>query len=509
VVLVDTPGIGGLNARHAEIALEGAAKASALLFVTDASAPLSEVELGFLARAAETVDTVLFALTKFGRFRGWADVLEENKANLAAVAPRFADALWVPTDARLALDAIDDLGGHPSANGCARQDADALADWAESGVGTLLGVLTEQIAPKAQLMASANVVRLCRSSLDRMARAVVEQQAALENDPHLVATVEAEEARLQGLRNENRTWGPTLERQLSTLRIDTSNELNQRMATCRSQWVARLRGLRRAPSEPEVQDLLDELQADVEDVATDVLALTKARFRNVAEGLFGDLVDETNVPVALDALASRVPLTIPQNMPPGKAFGAQDSMDLYYGFAMGQGAAGLLVGPAIGLAGALLGVSIPAAPVTAVLGVLAGFAGIGARLGVRKDTMRASDLNQTVLNWINEASGLIRGEIERNTVDAKYLLADAFRTTLDARIVEVEKVLGAAQLAARADKATIDDQRRALRSRATQIDKQVAQLDELLAAPVLQAIPGSPGDAFPTTALRRQEGLQC
>jgi hypothetical protein len=38
-------GVGGLNAAHAEIALGAAERASTPLFVTDAAAPLSAVEL--------------------------------------------------------------------------------------------------------------------------------------------------------------------------------------------------------------------------------------------------------------------------------------------------------------------------------------------------------------------------------------------------------------------------------------------------------------------------------
>ena len=38
--LVDTPGVGGLDPLHAEIALDAVDRATALLFVVDASAPV-------------------------------------------------------------------------------------------------------------------------------------------------------------------------------------------------------------------------------------------------------------------------------------------------------------------------------------------------------------------------------------------------------------------------------------------------------------------------------------
>ena len=483
LVLVDTPGVGGITAQHAKTALDGAEKALALLFVTDAQTPLTDVELDFLAKASERVNTVLFALTKIGVNKGWREVLAENQENLAKVAPRFADALWVATDARMALNAIDDLGCHPvAADSEDPANADALSDWEESGVKELLEALTVKLAPRAQLMATANAVRFSRTALDRMSSMVVGQQAGLSNDPELLASVEQERLRLKGLGNEQRTWGLTLERHLSTLRIDTTAELNQRITTCRAAWISRLRGQRRAPKEFEIEQMLLELRAEVDAIASDVLALTKARFRNVADALFKDLVDESNVPLALDALSSRVELTTPQNMPAGRAFGAQDSMDLYYGMSLGQGAGGML---SKGLGG--LGVVVAAT--NPVLLVLITAAGIGAKLYLRKDAMRSSDFQQTILNWLSEASGLIRNEIDRNTTDAKYLLSEAFRTTLEARVNEVQKIIATSEAAARADEATLSAQRKGLSTQANRIGTSMSKLDQLLARPELQALP--------------------
>src|SRR5262249_59938080 len=64
LTLVDTPGVGGLDSLHAEIALDAVERATALLFVVDASAPFSKPELEFLIEASKRVNFVLFALTK-------------------------------------------------------------------------------------------------------------------------------------------------------------------------------------------------------------------------------------------------------------------------------------------------------------------------------------------------------------------------------------------------------------------------------------------------------------
>ncbi len=54
ITLIDTPGIGGLNAAHAAATLAFLPVADALVFVSDASAELTGPELEFLAERAST-----------------------------------------------------------------------------------------------------------------------------------------------------------------------------------------------------------------------------------------------------------------------------------------------------------------------------------------------------------------------------------------------------------------------------------------------------------------------
>ncbi len=101
ISVVDTPGVGGLDSAHGELAMEAAAGATALLFVVDASAPFTMPELRFLTMLADRVETVVFALSKTDQFRGWRQILEANKRLLAEHAPRFADCPFHPVSARM------------------------------------------------------------------------------------------------------------------------------------------------------------------------------------------------------------------------------------------------------------------------------------------------------------------------------------------------------------------------------------------------------------------------
>lgn len=99
--LVDTPGVGGLESAHGDLALEAVSSATAVVFVADASAPLTRGELDFLGQVGDRVETVLLALTRTDRHRGWRQVLDEDRKLLAEHAPRFADAPIHPVSPRL------------------------------------------------------------------------------------------------------------------------------------------------------------------------------------------------------------------------------------------------------------------------------------------------------------------------------------------------------------------------------------------------------------------------
>lgn len=64
LILVDTPGVGGLLAGHSRTTLAALKRADALLFVCDATQPILAPEVDFLIEAATRVPTIVIAATK-------------------------------------------------------------------------------------------------------------------------------------------------------------------------------------------------------------------------------------------------------------------------------------------------------------------------------------------------------------------------------------------------------------------------------------------------------------
>ena len=73
LVVVDTPGLGGLGSAHAAASLAAISMADAVLFVTDASQELTRSELDFLSRARDLCGTVACVVTKTDFYPGLAD----------------------------------------------------------------------------------------------------------------------------------------------------------------------------------------------------------------------------------------------------------------------------------------------------------------------------------------------------------------------------------------------------------------------------------------------------
>jgi Dynamin family len=83
LVIVDTPGMGSMGAGHGAATLAFLPWADALIFVSDASAELSQPELAFLHQARDLCPTVVFALTKTDLSPEWRRIAELDAHHLA------------------------------------------------------------------------------------------------------------------------------------------------------------------------------------------------------------------------------------------------------------------------------------------------------------------------------------------------------------------------------------------------------------------------------------------
>ncbi|MEV6975893.1 dynamin family protein [Kitasatospora sp. NPDC093806] len=115
LVLVDTPGVGAVYQAHTAVTAGFLPQADALVFVADATQPLTESELRFLSRAAaasralDGTDGLVFALTKIDTVGDYTAIQANTLAKLAAATGLAPDEVpLVPVSARAKLDFLAD-----------------------------------------------------------------------------------------------------------------------------------------------------------------------------------------------------------------------------------------------------------------------------------------------------------------------------------------------------------------------------------------------------------------
>ena len=395
--LIDTPGVGGLVAAHAELAAEAASTAAALLFVVDASAPLTGGELTFLRGAAQRVDTVHFVITKTDAFRGWRQIVEADRALLREHAPRFADALFHPVSSRLA------------------QAADAQADpkvaevlRTQSGIDALRDVLTVEVAARAALLRDANEIRTTITVLGGAMVTLDTQRAAL-------TASAAEVERLKGRREElinqrksgGRSWQVLLRAETQRARIELSGEVAKEVREA----SAMFRGAIDSADSDELKKMPFHVDAYAQAMTQRAHARLEEAMTRLCQRVLNDLFTPEELTVLIGNLAARPYETFSARVPE-KARNIDDTIMTLGGAGMGFTLSRMALALPLGLIPAL---GVVLTPISIVLGGAAAWFMIRSRRRMADKT----HLKQ----WLNEVLGEARAQIDQS-IAAQFVEAD-------------------------------------------------------------------------------------
>jgi len=462
--LLDTPGVGGLDPAHTAVALDAVDKATALLFVADASAPLSQPELTFLVAASERVDTVVFALTKVDAYPGWRRIAEDNRALLRAHAPRFADAPWYPVSARLA----------ELARTVASSESGALVD--ASRIADLQHALVD-LAGRGHQLQLANVLRAARGELHRLDTAATARLRATDADPAALATVRAERAALAARkRTESRQWTLLLSTETQRARVESVGQLRTRVAAVQQDFTARIDS-GRGDALAALPDALDtELQA----VAVHLSQRLETTFRQVGERVLAEVFDARELTDMLGRLNATLRHTLAAAPPRD---GSGDNMLI----ALSAGGIAFMAGR-----GAILGASV-----LAVGGLLVPVAGIGLGLAAGGYVLyrrRVQTDRQQARLWLRDVLGEARAaltdEISHRFTDLQYALSVAVDDAVERRLRELDAHIADIDAAAAEDaagrarrRAQAQQHRDAVRAHLKQADDVLARARALTPAP--------------------------
>jgi predicted GTPase len=460
--VVDTPGVGGLNSVHGELAMEAAASATALLFVVDASSPFTTGELNFLAGMGERVETVLFALSKVDQYRGWRQVLEADQALLAEHAPRFAGARFHPVSARM----YDTAGKAPSPEAAAM-----LRE--RSGVDELRTATQELLVGRSVMLNEANTLRALSTTL-------AELRVRLDSERRALSTGEAEADALRARKEElttdrrssTRGWQVRLRSEVQRMRLENNHEVSRQMRDMQS-WF---RQAIDASGKDTLATLPGQVDAALHLVSGRISAMLAARLNQVTDVVLGELFkpDELEVIRAQFARAGRPPIMIrpPDKRPPT----AEDKLLVFMGVSGGLGLArGATAMIGVGIAGA-------AAAIVAVPTIVVGLGAGWWIAKTRKHTAEKQHMKQWLTESIADARSTLDQLVAEQLIEAESQLSLALDEALGKRITGIEEELREVDKALRLDASERSKRLTVVNKRLAEVTSGRERSEQLLAA---------------------------
>ena len=456
IVLIDTPGIGGLNAAHAAATLAFLPVADALVFVTDASAELTAPELEFLAAAVDAGPLILVALTKIDMYPEWRRILEIDERRLRdiglGVRPYPLSATLRSIAGQLGDQNLERESGFPPFAEMILGDLTERARTAslEAGfreIAVALGQLREPLAIE-------------RQALDRP-----EAAARMTDELHAV------QERLAALNEAGAHWSVRLDDEFASLRARVEFAFSSQMRVI----------LREAQDEIEQIDPGRDWNAVSQKIQQQVAGAVRAAFLETTDGaaaiqaLISQLLTdeegawtEDGEPISFDAT------TLWQD---GQAFGGKLRSGVVVGF-------GLLAGASVGvemlgMLGALLGTALVG---PALLGAALFF---GGREVAGERRRQLTDRRQQARTFVAQFVEDVRFEVDGRLASLGGTLQRDMRARFTRRIGELSRTYQESASAierSRAQDSADRDRRRA------EIQAALAPLDELaVQAAALQA----------------------
>jgi hypothetical protein len=248
--LIDTPGVGGLESGHAALTIQSLRSADALIFVTEATAPFRAEELSFLRRAAARVETVIIVVTKVDLHRGWRKIVDDDAAIIREQAPRFAGCPMIPVSAVLALRAltVDDPA-----------EAEAIRE--ESGLTALEQAISQHVVARAATLRQANLLRAGHGSLGGVMLGVIQTLRSLDDGGASRKSLEAERARLQGLKQDQAGWPRLLDTEIRKLTLERMEGASRGTVDIKRRFDQRLRDVKKNDQDTLPGELVADLTA--------------------------------------------------------------------------------------------------------------------------------------------------------------------------------------------------------------------------------------------------------
>ncbi len=413
LVLVDTPGMGGLGAGHAAATLAFLPFADGLLFVSDASSELSQPEAEFLDRAAELCPNVVFVLTKTDLYPSWRQIADIDRARRPELQ----------TDA-------DPDGQHlvPVSSMLFDPDADPDDEFVEaSGIPALHRTMDALVIAPAKDLAADRAVTEAFGVLDQ-----IEQQLRAElevlDDPgrldEVVARLTSASNHLDQLRGPGARWSILVADRIADLSNSSSFDFRKAMRTVSRDMEDSIEFLKSA----EDWDLLARrLQTDVADAVAGVFVSVEQGAQALREAvieLIGEDVLELSRWTSKRAAVELSSMWTDKGIDPSAHKGAQQLGTALVGLRGAQ--SGIIL---FGMMGRFLPAGAAALMLSNPVTVGVGLAFAGMQLSdahKRKIALRRQQARSNVRQFLDEVQFAVSNELGETMRDVQRGIRDEF-----------------------------------------------------------------------------------
>ncbi|GAA1879348.1 isoniazid-induced dynamin-like GTPase IniA [Pseudonocardia ailaonensis] len=214
LVLVDTPGVGGLGSAHGAATMSALPTADAVILVSDAAQEYTAPEMEFLRAAMALCPNVGCVVTKTDLYPHWRRIVELDKGHLGRAG---VEAELFPVSSMLRL--------HAAESG----DAELMG---ESGFAPLVGFLLRKVVARADDLDRRSTSQDVRAVAEQLNASFSAELRALE-DPGgaeaLVVELTRAKERADELRQRSSRWQVTLNDGVADLISDIEYDLRDRL----------------------------------------------------------------------------------------------------------------------------------------------------------------------------------------------------------------------------------------------------------------------------------------
>jgi predicted GTPase len=256
LVLVDTPGVGGLNTEHTAVSYAFIPNADVILFVSDTEKPLTVKELEFVDLIARHCKNFIFVVTKKDQ-GNYKEIITSNREKLSKTLNRLAneiDLIPVSSKTKLAYLKSKDLEDLEDSNFVALETK-------------LWQILERQRGFILTLRALADLGK----ALSQIKTPIQVEWEACQQTPSKLAEIEDQfyliQQKLQNLSKNNSAWLTQLSDGLSDIKDGIFNQYKQRMSKISSQAEAYLEDSKML-AHPE--EIISTLEIEINSIIIDL-----------------------------------------------------------------------------------------------------------------------------------------------------------------------------------------------------------------------------------------------